>query len=767
MRSTTGLVILLVAFSSVFAYPNEDYYLIPNVDTEKLYPFDRELLDSGLSIYHSEADDSIRIGGLLLITENLYDDSWYAYNLFLDSLLENKLAGDLDREYKTFYTRAYGEVLNNHGYYYRYTGDPDRAMEYFRESMKYYREVKARPGISELYNKIGQIFRDTDRLDSSVVYFLLGAENGEKYADTVGMIMSYNNLGNHYADISDLSRAMDYLLDARDLSDALGYAEAQLAIINNISGIYSKLGQEDHAFEYLQESIELCLQVNDLDNLPLLYNNAGSHYYHKDDPDSAMIYYRKALSMGKKTSRPFVIAVSQKNIGGAYEKMNIYDSALFYYNQALPVFMDTDDRNQASYVLSSMAEIYLDLDDLQNADHYGSWSYELAVEIQEIDAIRYSARAMKSIRAREKRWDEAYSYFQTFIRMRDSVQNRSQANSAIYKELTHEYEKEQALHDAEARQTLLLSNEREKRQQMVTYGVAGGFLIVLLMSYFLYERLKVTQGQKKVIESQKREVELAHDSLEKKNTEILDSIYYAKRIQQALLKSEEQGRSHLPEHFIFFMPKDIVSGDFYWVMEKEPYLYLSAGDCTGHGVPGAFLTMLGTSFLNEINAGEESLTPAEILNRLRDKIIRELGQSSDQDATKDGMDISLIRVNLDTLELNWTGAHNPLYLVQDGELSIIKADKQPIGYYDRMTPFSHHSAQLKPSDQVYLFTDGFSDQFGGPNGKKYMSKKFKELILEISVLEPSAQRDELENEFNRWKGELPQLDDVCVIGLKV
>ena len=268
------------------------------------------------------------------------------------------------------------------------------------------------------------------------------------------------------------------------------------------------------------------------------------------------------------------------------------------------------------------------------------------------------------------------------------------------------------------------------------------------------EELKVVaEGQRKI-------------AVEKRQ-EIVDSIYYAKRIQDALLKEQEYVSKHLPDHFILFKPNDIVSGDFYWGLEKQEYWYMAAADCTGHGVPGAFLTMLGTSFLNEINATPALLTPAEILNQLRERIIKDLHQTGKAGESKDCMDISLLRLNLQTKEMLWAGANNPLYYISGNELYETKPDKQPIGHADNLKPFTNHSFRLLKDEAVYIFSDGYSDQFGGPGGKKFMSKKLKETILSISALSLFEQKEKLNEIFENWKGNLQQIDDVCVIGIRV
>ncbi len=273
--------------------------------------------------------------------------------------------------------------------------------------------------------------------------------------------------------------------------------------------------------------------------------------------------------------------------------------------------------------------------------------------------------------------------------------------------------------------------------------------------------------QNEEILSQSEQIEQQKSILENKNEQITASINYAKRIQDALLRVDS--RYKFPEHFIFYRPKDIVGGDFYWMLEKEEYLYMAAADCTGHGVPGGFLTMLGSSFLNEINSTVEMLEPAEILNLLRDKVVKELSQTGRFGESNDGMDISLIRLNLSKMELEWAGANNPLFIVRDGELEAIKGDREPIGYTKNPTPFKNHKIEIQKGDLIYLFSDGYPDQFGGPKNKKFGYRQLKELLVEVSDRSIDDQRTILTNRFDEWlqQGTDKQIDDVCLLGIKI
>ncbi|MCE9537976.1 MAG: serine/threonine-protein phosphatase, partial [Bacteroidetes bacterium] len=279
--------------------------------------------------------------------------------------------------------------------------------------------------------------------------------------------------------------------------------------------------------------------------------------------------------------------------------------------------------------------------------------------------------------------------------------------------------------------------------------------------------LRITRKQKQIIEIKNSETELQKKIIEEKNKDITDSIRYAKRIQDALMGEKVHISSHLPEHFIFFVPKDIVSGDFHWGAEKNEYWYFAAVDCTGHGVPGAVMSMLGISFLNDIVFSEGFLNPAEILNRLRDRVVKELRQTAEAGGSKDGMDISLCRLNLKTNELQWSGAYNPLNIIRNGQLEERKGDKQPIGYHPERRPFTNHEIQLQKGDSIYLYSDGYADQFGGPKGKKFKYKQLEDLLIANNHLPLKDQKEILKNCFTEWKGSLEQVDDVCVFGVRL
>jgi serine phosphatase RsbU (regulator of sigma subunit) len=283
---------------------------------------------------------------------------------------------------------------------------------------------------------------------------------------------------------------------------------------------------------------------------------------------------------------------------------------------------------------------------------------------------------------------------------------------------------------------------------------------------------EVLEKRQEEILNKNSELETQKEEIVKKNEQITDSIEYARRIQMALLKSEK----NIPfkEHFILYKPRDIVSGDFYWIKKFFNYTIVVAADCTGHGVPGAFMSMLGISFLSEVankhfrKISKTRLSASLILEDLRESIIKALSHKEEKTQSKDGMDISLCIIDRDTNMMQFSGAYNPAYIIRDNQIIELTADKMPIGAYQKETkPFFNHEFQLIENDRIYLFSDGYIDQFGGPKGRKFLKTNFKEMVIKINQKTMDEQLTILENNFINWKGNLKQTDDILVMGFLI
>ena len=318
-----------------------------------------------------------------------------------------------------------------------------------------------------------------------------------------------------------------------------------------------------------------------------------------------------------------------------------------------------------------------------------------------------------------------------------------------------------------------------EKQKLITYFVVVALILVTGLGYFIYinyrnkkkandilhEKNILITAQKDEIKQQKDVAEMQRDQIAYQKKHITDSIHYALRIQKAVLPSLELFSDQI-DHFVLYKPRDIVSGDFYWVHRNKNLLIVIAADCTGHGVPGAFMRMLGISFLNEIIINKKIERPDLILNALRDSIINSLKQLDYQSDVKDGMDITVCAIDYDKSILEFAGANNPLFLIQNGELIHIKGDKMPVAIHETMEPFRLNTFELKKGDTFYTFSDGFVDQFGGPYQKKFLTKNFKDALMVMQDKSMYEQGIALDKIFEDWKKEVDQVDDVTLIGMR-
>lgn len=321
--------------------------------------------------------------------------------------------------------------------------------------------------------------------------------------------------------------------------------------------------------------------------------------------------------------------------------------------------------------------------------------------------------------------------------------------------------------------------ESIEKQKIFLYAALFVLILLSFLAYYIYrgykikkeanikleEKNKTITAQKGEIEKQRDLAETQRDQIAYQKKHITDSIMYAKRIQTALLPSLELFSDEI-DHFVLYKPLDIVSGDFYWVAKKENLQIVIAADCTGHGVPGAFMSMLGVTMLNEIVNGKGIVMPDQIINNLRDEIIISLKQSIDEDRVKDGMDMTISVIDYKKNKLWFSGANNPLIFIRDGEIKSIRGDKMPVAIHYRMNPFTLHEIDLKKGDCIYMFSDGYGDQFGGPKQKKFMIKHLKERLLEFYKLPMIEQGKKLDEVFEEWRGDSPQVDDVVLIGIR-
>jgi len=582
----------------------------------------------------------------------------------------------------------------------------------------------------------------------------------------------------------DYTKAIDYYSKCLKIGEELDDQKTVSTSLNNIGSIYYNLGDYQKALEFFSKCLKIQSQI---DNKYLIENslaNIGAIHQTLENYDLAIDYYTQSLEIAKEIDDKEGIAVAIGNIGTIFGKQGNYNKALNNYNQCLDIYIETKNKSGQARNLAYIGMIYQEQGKTKKALDYSFRSLAFAQEIGSPDLIKEAASNLWKINKHIGHHKESLEMYELFISMQDSIDSEENQKAAIRQEYKYTYEKQAAadsIKTAEANKVkdaqLTAEIAKNKQQQQQKYFLYGGLTLALVFGGFIFNRFRITKKQKLVIEEQKQEVEQqkevveeAHHELEEKNQEIMDSITYAKRIQSAILPPEKIVKEYLQESFILYKPKDIVAGDFYWMESvaptsntKEPFVLFAAADCTGHGVPGAMVSVVCNNALNR-SVREYGLTdPGQILNKTRDIVIQEFEKSEED--VKDGMDIALC--SLEGMKLQYAGAHNPLWIIRNGKIIETKANKQPIGQFDNPEPYTTHTFDLEQGDSIYVFSDGYVDQFGGEKGKKFKARAFRELLLSTQDKSMEKQKIIIDETFENWRGSLEQIDDVCVIGVRV
>jgi tetratricopeptide (TPR) repeat protein/serine phosphatase RsbU (regulator of sigma subunit) len=649
--------------------------------------------------------------------------------------------------------------------------DATNTLNYFNKSLKIFEEIGDKKEVAATLHILGFVYHDRGDSEKGLEYFNKSLKLREEIDFKGGIGESLNNIGFIYQLRGDINRSLDYYLRAIKIFELINDKKNEAYLINNIAFLYQGQGDTTKALECYLKSLKLAQKINDKPGISGAYNNLAVIALNKGDAVKALDYSQKSLAIRRQTGDKKGVSASLNNIGSAYEKMDDinngdYSRALKYYLEAFEIRKSIADKNAVARSYNSIGNIYFKQKNYPKSLEFGNEGYKLCKELGFPIQISASAKLLYKIYKQINKPANALEMHEVFIHMRDSINNEETRKSSTKKQFQYEYDKKvtaDSVRTIEEKKTVAIQLKQEQTQR---YALYGGLFLVLIFAGFMFNRFKVTQKQKLVIEQQKYIVE-------EKQKEIVDSITYAKRLQEAILPAEIHWSQNFKNGFVFYKPKDLVAGDFYWLEKVNDLVLFAVADCTGHGVPGALVSVVCSNALNRSVLEFGITNPGKILDKTRELVIATFEKSGEE--VKDGMDISLCCLNTKTKELLWAGANNPLWYLSspfekgaEGDLmQEIKADKQPIGKYALQTPFTTHAVQLNTGDTLYLFTDGMADQFGGAQGKKFKYKRLKELLLNNKASTMDEQKAILESAFNAWKGELEQVDDVCVIGVRL
>ncbi|MCZ6898636.1 MAG: tetratricopeptide repeat protein [Bacteroidetes bacterium] len=573
-----------------------------------------------------------------------------------------------------------------------------------------------------------------------------------------------NYLGISYYNVGNYDKTLDFFLQVLQIQQNLNDQAGISRILNNLGIVFDEYGRINEALEYYRKSLKIKYELGDSASLASTLSNIGFAYNQVEQPDSAYHYFIKAYQLDLLSNDLEGQLKSLHNIGLYHLNQEDYDSAMYYFAASRNLFDPTDSigsKYEMAFLLKNMAAAYQGKNQLTTAQEAYEQALQIGITLKNKPVIRDCYEGLSSIFKQREQYSQAYEYFNLYTLVKDSLFNED--NNKIITQLETNFEIQKREKEIE-----LLKKEKEisslqlSKNKVVTNLLMVGILLVVVLAVVLYKKYQFKIQANELLESQNREIA-------EKNINISDSFIYAKGIQEALLSDKKLLLSVFDEAFVYCKARDIVNGDFYWFSKKGHNFIVAAVDCTGHGVPGAFMTVMGNSLLNEIVNENDIIEPSVILEELDKKVSTNSQDDFFNNVSNVGMDMAVCTINRKSLTVKFAGAKRPLYYFHDHKLQIVKGDKYSIGANFQMNSkyYTQHELTLCKNDLMYLFTDGIADQFGEKTNQKYMMSRFRKFLIDISGLTLTEQYDAVKKEINKWKGDNEQTDDMLLIGIKM
>lgn len=677
---------------------------------------------------------------------------------------------------------------------------PAKARIYVDSALYFAKRSKNNYLLGQAYMYQGWMYQDLSEFKTSNELFYKSLAYFKKTGKTQAIADAYGNLGNSYLDLHEYRKSLDYQLLSLDENEKVirskkaSKQEIQQAKIgrtyalHNIGDIYRVIGMYNKALEYEWRSMRYELEPNNLEGVGISYTTLGEIHKKMDHVDSAKYYFKKAIALfeSDKVNAPYNYAIA------LHEYATLKNSGLSRKKQdemfisSLSIREELGDMDGVVDVYLDIAEFKFDELSTDSLSNLLSRSFKLISENPD-ELGNHEEQYFKvysRYNSRLGKYNTAYFALENYLELKAVSDEKRRTYDLIAGDIKHQLETKHV------NDSLLVEEDRAKERakyhediadvQNIVYLSVIGFIILIVTLGFIISANRRRRRVNLILSEKNELIQEQKAIVEEKNQSISDSINYAKRLQSAILPTKEQINTNFPASFMIFKPKDVVSGDFYWFESKGDNHFIAVADCTGHGVPGAMVSVVCSNALYR-SLNEFGLTETnELLDKTREIVIETLGKSGE--GVADGMDIALVKVSKSTKQLSYSGAHNALWIVRENSignnlipdlqndkclLAEIKGDKQPIGLFSHMSHFTKHVMSYENGDRIYLTSDGYPDQFGGEDGKKFKYRPLKQLILEYQALEMHEQGSMLEATYDNWKGGFDQVDDVCFFGLEL
>lgn len=757
--------------------------------------------------------DTLKILNLLKIGDQfeyvIPDSALYYYKQALELSEQNK-----QEKFIAKCCNYIGIVYLNQGLY-------EKAISNFQKSVEINKKNGDKIAIAKCYTNIGSIHFSQGEYIKAIKFYKKSLRIKEELGNKSAMATTFMGIGSVYQKQGLYDKSIEFLLKALKINEDINNQRGISSCYSNIGIVYQNQKMFDTAIEYYQKALKIVELTNDKSAISNCLSNIGISYLNKQSYKKAETFFFDALKISEEIGDIASLSAYNINIGQVYLEQGNYEKAKIYYQKSIELKKTINDKNGLAIAYAGIARLNLEIANdssfsqvkknscILNAIEHGNMAFEISSQIEATPVQNNAAHILMKAYTVNKQYKKAIEFSEIYISTKDSMFSIEKTKAVSEVSYKFEEEKTQLIIERMERQKLLdektieAEQIKNRKQLLITFLTLFGFIIVLVFFLIIFRMFRQKRKanirleqqndeisqQKEEISSQRDKVQKQKEIIEEVHHEISQSIDYATRLQQSVLPEEKLLTKYLSDHFVFFKPKDKVSGDFYWWTHIEGHTVITVADCTGHGVPGAFMSMLGVSFLREIVEKEHVIHTGKILSKLREEIIKALRQKGETGEQKDGMDMAIISISHETNICQYSGANNPLYLIKNKKLGVknegnasscvlammnnkhqlfeVKPNKMPIAIYEKMDNFTTHEIQLEKGDQLYMFSDGYADQFGGTKGKKYKYKPFKQLFLDNANRPMMVQREILDKTFCEWKRNMEQIDDVAVIGIKI
>lgn len=667
---------------------------------------------------------------------------------------------------------------NDIGFVYGEKNQYELALKYYFESLELSYTRQNKMGMYYSLSNIGVMYAQQGEYFKALDNYFKALKIAEALGDDNKIERSVWNLASAYQNLGDLSKSLEYNFRALKLSEDLKNEYEISQVLSAIGHLYAELGDFDHSMEYMLNGLKKMQKIGDNVAIANLMGNIGTIYKAKGDLNSALQYCMRAVETNKelgitKNTSTWLICTGEIYEAKAKQFQNI-DSANVYFSKALDYYMTAlktvEEQGFENEILACyyfVGSFYYGQQNYARAENYLQKALKRSFEQKEITYRKEIYKILSELYGKKNKQAAKYDYYKSYIELRDTLSGKENTKKTILAELNFNFQKKQAIAKSEQEKKDLFVAAEQKRQVTIVRSTIGFALIILMASAFLYRSYRQKKKINDELSIKNQRIETAHKIIEEKKKEIMDSINYALLIQHALLPDRKKIAELLPQSFVLFKPKDIVSGDFYFFGIHHNKIFIAAADCTGHGVPGAFMSMIGTEKLT--NAVKQTSNPGEILSLLNKGIKDSLHQSEHGQSNHNGMDIALCSIDLQTRTIEYAGANRPIWVIRENstELQEIKGTVTSIGgFTEDDKTFETHQLQLGRGDTFYICSDGYADQFSAKD-KKLTTKRFKNMLLQMNDKSLVEQGIYLDNFLSDWRGRTEQTDDILVVGVKI